>query len=169
VARPTSRWPNDAPQPPGVGKQGSGCARGLAGALDPAKAGGRVSSMVRALAFLAAAWLASPGYAAAPPATTQAEIEHLLVYLEQSGCEFFRNGRWHSAADARRHLERKYGYLVERGVVSRAEDFIAHAGSRSSMSGRPYQVRCGTAAPVPSARWLADELRRHRSGQPGPR
>jgi Family of unknown function (DUF5329) len=125
--------------------------------------------MLRALVLLTAAWLASPGYAAEPPATAQAEIEHLLRYLEQSGCEFFRNGRWHRATDARGHLDRKYRYLVERGLVSSAEDFIARAGSESSVSGRPYQVRCGTAAPVPSARWLTDELRRHRSGPPGPR
>lgn len=125
--------------------------------------------MVRALVLLTAAWLVSPGYAAEPPAAAQAEIQHLMVYLEQSGCEFFRNGRWYSATDARRHLERKYRYLVERGLVSSAEDFIARAGSESSMSGRPYQVRCGTMAPVPSARWLTDELQRYRSRQPGPR
>jgi hypothetical protein len=124
--------------------------------------------MVRAFAVLTAALLASPGYAAEPPATTQAEIQHLLVYLEQSGCEFLRNGRWHRATEARRHLERKYRYLAEKGLVSSAEDFIARAGSESSLSGRPYQVRCGTTAPVPSARWLTDELRRHRGGQPGP-
>jgi hypothetical protein len=124
--------------------------------------------MVRAFAVLAAALLASPGYGAEPPATARAEIEHLLVYLERSGCEFSRNGRWHRAAEARRHLERKYRHLVEKGLVSSAEDFIARAGSESSLSGRPYQVRCGTAAPVPSARWLTDELRRLRRGQPGP-
>lgn len=122
--------------------------------------------MARAVGFLTAALLASAGYAAEPAATAQAEIHHLLVYLERSGCEFFRNGRWHPAADARQHLERKYRYLVEKRLVSSAEDFIARAASESSMSGRPYQVRCGTAAPVPSARWLTDELRRYRSGQP---
>ena len=85
-------------------------------------------SMIRALALLGGALLATAGYAAEPPATAQAEIRHLLGYLEQSGCQFLRNGRWHSAIDARRHLERKYRYLVEQGLVSSAEDFIAWVG-----------------------------------------
>lgn len=119
--------------------------------------------MVRAFVLLTAALLVSPASAAGLSATAQAEIQHLLLRLEQSGCEFHRNGRWYSAADARRHLERKYRYLVEKSLVSSAEDFITRAGSESSMSGRPYQVRCGTTEPVPSARWLTEELRRHRS------
>jgi len=130
---------------------------------------GAPGGRVMVLAVLISALLAGAGYAAEPSATAQAEIRHLLTHLERSGCDFFRNGRWHTATDARGHLERKYRYLVEKGLVSSAEDFIARAGSESSASGRPYQVRCGTSAPVPSAQWLSDALRRHRSGRARPR
>ncbi len=125
--------------------------------------------MTGALAFFIAMLVTIGAHAAPPSSAAQAEIQHLLVHLERSGCEFYRNGRWHGAPDARAHLERKYRYLVDRGLVSSAEDFIARAGSESSMSGKPYQVRCGATAAVPSAQWLAEELRRHRRAQERPR
>lgn len=97
----------------------------------------------------------------APPAA-QAEIDHLLRYLAQSECRFYRNGRWHDGAAARAHLGKKYAYLADKGLVQRAEDFILRAASESSVSHEPYRVRCGTAEPVPSAQWFTEELRRHR-------
>jgi len=103
-----------------------------------------------------------PAMGAGPDARAQAEIAHLLDHLEQSGCEFYRNGEWHSAKDAREHLATKYEYLLKKGWVRTAEDFIARAGSESSVSGKPYQVRCAGARPVPSAEWLRGELRRYR-------
>jgi type III restriction enzyme len=38
------------------------------------------------------------------------------------------------------------------------EDFIAKAGTRSSLSGRPYKVQCPHQAEEPSALWLGNEL-----------
>lgn len=103
--------------------------------------------------------------AAAPSARAQREINHLLDHLERSGCEFYRNGDWYSAKDAHAHIEKKYSYLLEKGLVANAEDFIQRAASQSSMSGKPYMVRCDGAAPMPSARWFLDELLRFRNGQ----
>lgn len=91
----------------------------------------------------------------------RAEIERLLSFVEGSGCEFYRNGTWHKARAARSHLERKYRYLLERGLVRSAEDFIERAASSSSASGEPYRVRCGGRTRA-SAEWLAEELSRHR-------
>lgn len=101
-------------------------------------------------------------FAVDPSAATRAEVEHLLGYLERSGCEFFRNGSWHRAADARAHLERKYRYLLDRGQIAHAEDFIEHGATQSSMSGKRYEVKCGGEAPVVSAEWFTRELQRHR-------
>ncbi len=103
--------------------------------------------------------------AAAPSALVQREIDHLLGHLERSGCEFYRNGDWYSAKDAHAHIEKKYSYLREKGLVGNAEDFIRRAASQSSMSGRPYMVRCDGAASMPSAQWLTDELLQFRNGQ----
>lgn len=97
-------------------------------------------------------------------AASVADVEtgQLLGYLERSGCVLYRNGRWHSASDARAHLEKKYRYLLDKGLVDTTEDFIARAATASSMSGKPYQVKCDGREPVPSAEWLTTELQRLR-------
>ncbi len=104
---------------------------------------------------------------AAPDNTARGEIEYLLAHLEGSGCEFFRNGDWHDASRARRHIERKYDWLVRRDLVSSAEQFIERAAMESSRSGEPYLVRCPDQSAVPSALWLYEELGKHRDGAVG--
>ncbi len=90
------------------------------------------------------------------------EISHLFVYLKSSGCQFNRNGSWFGAQDAADHLNDKYQYLLGKNRISSAEDFIAEAASRSSMSGQPYLVKCGNATPVESANWFLAELENYR-------
>jgi hypothetical protein len=97
---------------------------------------------------------------------TRAEIDALLNRLETSQCDFQRNGTWHSAADARSHLLVKLNYLEERGMVVSTEQFIERAATESSMTGRPYLVRCAKAAPAPSRPWLLFQLQLMR-GAPG--
>lgn len=103
---------------------------------------------------------------AAPPLAARLEIAHLIGYLTASGCSFQRNGSWHDAAEAAKHLQRKYDYLLKRDLVATGEDFIARAASESSLSGKPYQVRCGGNAPVASAAWLKAELVQYRAARP---
>ena len=91
-----------------------------------------------------------------------AEIGKLLSALGASKCEFYRNGSWHDAAEAQAHLTMKYEYLRDKRRISTTEQFIADAGSKSSMSGEPYQVRCPGRPAEPSAKWLGDELVRLR-------
>jgi len=100
---------------------------------------------------------------AAPDTRAQAEIAHLLDYVATPGCQFDRNGSWHAGAEARGHLQQKYDYLVKRKLVTDAESFIARAATESSMSGKPYQVKCGSGKPVASAAWLKEELQRLRA------
>ncbi len=93
---------------------------------------------------------------------TQQEITHLFAYLKSSGCQFNRNGSWYSAQDAADHLNDKYQYLLGKNRISSTEEFIAAAASQSSMSGQPYLVKCGNAAPVESANWFYAELEKYR-------
>ena len=110
--------------------------------------------------------IASPAGAAPPPAAAR-EIEGLIVALGASGCDFERNGSWYPAKKAEAHLRRKYDYLRERGGAGTAEQFIASAGTRSSMSGRAYRVRCPGKPVVDSAAWLQSRLRQMRgAGEP---
>ena len=84
------------------------------------------------------------------------EVAALLDALRTSGCDFNRNGSWYEGDEAAKHLRRKYDYV--RSKVAHTEEFIEQAGSTSSMSGKPYQVRCGEAAPVPSGEWLLAKI-----------
>ena len=97
------------------------------------------------------------------PAASQ-EIEHLIGHLKASGCEFQRNGSWYDSAKAAEHLRGKYDYLLKKGWVVTSDDFITRAATESSMSHKPYQVRCAGQAEQPSATWLQAELTRYRSG-----
>ena len=97
--------------------------------------------------------------AAATRAGTPDEIQHLLDYVGGSGCTFVRNGVESDPAAAREHIRAKYDYA--KSQVSSAEDFIRLAASRSSMTGEPYVVRCGSWQ-FQSADWLTAELRRYR-------
>lgn len=112
------------------------------------------------LAFipLLAAAISTAAAAPAPPAV-RTEIDALLSSLAASGCEFNRNGSWHTAAQAREHLLRKLEYLEGKDAVKRAEDFIELAASTSSSSGKAYQVRCAGQAAVDSKVWMLARLK----------
>lgn len=111
---------------------------------------------ILALAFV----LAAAGAQAAPlPAPARAEVDALLTRLQASGCQFNRNGSWYNGADARTHLLRKLEYLEKKDLVRNAEQFIDLGASTSSSSGKPYMVKCGSAAPVESKAWLGAELK----------
>jgi hypothetical protein len=115
------------------------------------------------LLAMSLAILAMPVWSAEPDAVTRTEVTHLLKYLETSGCQFQRNGSWYPPARAASHLNQKYEYMLKKGLVTNTESFIEGAASESSASGKPYSVKCGNAAAVPSAAWLQDELRKFRT------
>lgn len=112
--------------------------------------------------------LSCAGAAAAPPSpAVRAEIDALLERLKGSGCHFERNRSWYGGEQAEAHLRRKLRYIEGRkeGLAS-TEQFIELAASASSMTGKPYRVRCGGAEPVRSRDWLLQELTRIRGGKP---
>ena len=113
-------------------------------------------------AWVPAAIVAGALLAIAAHASSAHEIQHLLDYVGGSSCTFVRNGVESDAAAARKHLATKYRYARSR--IGSAEDFIQLVASRSSMTGEPYLVRCGSSQSL-SADWLTDELRRYREGQ----
>jgi uncharacterized protein DUF5329 len=100
---------------------------------------------------------------AAPPEIAQTEINYLLGYIENSACEFFRNGSWYDAKKAAGHLRDKYAMLTTGDGIHTAEDFIEQAATKSNLSGRPYQVRCSGATAVATNQWLHDILARYRA------
>ena len=102
---------------------------------------------------------------AALPPYEQTRIEKLIQYIEsQKGMKFIRNGSEYNCEEAGRFLRGKLDSMGDK--VTTAREFIEHIASRSSMSGRAYQVRFADGRIVPSAQFLGDELMRieHRPG-----
>ena len=93
-------------------------------------------------------------------ADTQSEIQHLLQYVEDSGCEFERNGKVYDSVEAQSHIQRKFDYVKK--FVDETEDFIKYAATESSISGNRYYVTCDGST-LTSADWLKSELARYRA------
>ena len=92
------------------------------------------------------------------------EIQHLLSFVENSGCNFHRNGADHDSAAAADHLRLKY----RRGgrYADTAEHFIDRLASESSWTGETYTVTC-EGKTEPSGEWLHRELQAYRVAASG--
>lgn len=99
---------------------------------------------------------------AQPPPVAQEEIEYLLNFVETSDCDFYRNGTWHDPVEAQEHLRKKYQYLSAKNRIETAEEFIEKTATKSSLSGRAYEIRCGECPNLPTAEWLHSALLRYR-------
>jgi hypothetical protein len=86
----------------------------------------------------------------------QARIAALLDTVERSGAAFIREERTYSAAEGRKHLERKLHHAGDR--VTTAEQFIEEIASRSSTTGRPYFVKLPSGEQVETGPWLRQRL-----------
>jgi hypothetical protein len=90
-----------------------------------------------------------------------------MAYIAGSECRFIRNGKEYDPEAARKHIHKKYEYARSR--IKTTEDFIQGVASKSSISGKPYKVRCNDQI-MPCADWLGAELQRFRqkaqTGQP---
>jgi hypothetical protein len=127
--------------------------------------------MIRRVAFvlgLLVTFASAPISQAAMAAVAQAEVHHLLAFVEGSGCRFFRNDVWYDPPSAADHLRQKYEWLATRDRIATAEDFIDKAATKSSLTGRAYQVQCSSAAPLATASWLRTELARYRTAPRAP-
>jgi hypothetical protein len=121
--------------------------------------------LFRILAVVALSFFSVTSYSAEPSLSTRAEVNALLEHLGASECRFYRNDAWHTGAAARDHLKKKYDYLAKKGLIAMPEDFIAHAATKSSVSGEPYMVQCPGHDPELSAAWLTQQLERLRKAQ----
>jgi hypothetical protein len=94
-----------------------------------------------------------------PSAGERARIERLLDALAaRKDLRFVRNGKEYTAAQAADFLRGKLQWQIEK--VATAQDFIAQVGTRSTSSGHVYLVRLADGRELPSAQFLAQELRR---------
>lgn len=90
---------------------------------------------------------------------TDVEVQHLLAFVESSGCTFHRNGSDHDSANAADHLRLKYSRGAK--YVNNTEQFIDRLASESSWTGRDYSVTCNGVT-QPSGEWLHHALKEYR-------
>ena len=96
---------------------------------------------------------------AAPPPMEQARIDRLIHHVElQNGLVFIRNGREYSCEQAAKFLRGKMESMGKE--VSTAREFIERIATRSSTSGKPYQIRLANGTLLPAGQYLIDELKR---------
>ncbi len=122
----------------------------------------RLQRMLNFMAAGAIAAVLAMHASAQPTRPATEEIQTLLAAMEQSGCDFYRNGSWHTAVEARAHLARKLAEVERRHPPRSADEFIDAVATRSSISSEPYWVRCPGVAPIPSATWFRQTLERSR-------
>lgn len=126
------------------------------------------SLRILALAASLLALSAGAALAKAPTASdeTKSAIEFLLSYVAASDMSFIRNGTTYTAKEAVAHLRTKYNYF--KAEIETPEDFIRLAGSKSELSGKPYQVKTRDGKVQNSADWLTALLNEYRSARPTP-
>ena len=96
-------------------------------------------------------------------ASVQTEIQHLLNFIAVSECHYERNGTMHDASAAVNHIKKKYDYFSDE--IKTSEDFIQYAATKSSFSGKYYQIHCEGNDVIRSQDWLLRELSRFRAAK----
>ena len=116
----------------------------------------------RNLMLAGAAALCSVGAAsavAAPVAQEQSRIDRLISFVErQKGMTFVRNGTEYNCEEAGRFLRGKLEAMGSE--ITTARQFIERIASKSSMSGKPYEVKFADGRVMLAENFLGEELKR---------
>lgn len=98
-------------------------------------------------------------------------IEKLLNEVGKSELTFVRNGKDHSGAAAKKHLEYKYNYVKngfwfwQKGEAVNVKDFIEKIASGSSTTGKDYFIKDKKGKLIPTRTWLRNKLKIIQSNQ----
>ena len=112
--------------------------------------------MQKSMITLALLWCSTHVFADVPK-TQMAEVQHLIKFVKNSECTINRNGSNHKGPKAAGHILKKYNHFRDD-----IEDFIRLSATKSTMSGKYYQVACPGKAQMKTQDWLLAELKRYR-------
>lgn len=93
------------------------------------------------------------------------EIERLLQTIATSGVVFIRNGNQATGSEAATHLRNKWRNATPR--ITTVQGFIERIASRSSLTGKPNQVKLADDSVVEARIWLRQRLQ-DLGAQPAP-
>ena len=107
-------------------------------------------------------WLLAAGCGTAWAQLSEAERARIHRLIDAVGqrkdIRFVRNGKEYTPTQTADFLRGKLQWNLQK--VHTMKDFIAEVGTRSTTSGAAYQVRLADGRTLPSAEFLAQELRR---------
>jgi hypothetical protein len=113
-------------------------------------------------------WLIVLIFLAAAPALAdwnveKARIDYLIHEVEQVQGSFIRNGREYLPAEAAAHLQMKLEQAMGSWFAPdkdqwTAELFIEKIASKSSISGKPYQIKFNDGLIIEAGDWLRERL-----------
>ncbi len=90
----------------------------------------------------------------------ESTINYLLAYVKDADVVFIRNNQEHTPDKAAAHMRRKYEHFKDQ--IKTPEDFILLAGTKSLMTGKPYQVRMKDGKMMLTQKWLKEALEKYR-------
>lgn len=117
-------------------------------------------SNVKAICAASLIGIAFVAVAQAMPKEGSEEVNKLISSVSSSECQFERNGIWYNGRDAASHLKTKFNATEKR--LQTAEQFIQFVASSSSITKKPYKIRCGEKASDARV-WLSQKLKELRS------
>ena len=87
-------------------------------------------------------------------------IAYLLQHVARSNVIFIRNGVMHRPDKAVAHMRRKYKYFKD--DIHTPEDFIRLCATKSTQTGRPYQVKLPDGRLLRCDQWMLSALSQYR-------
>ena len=118
---------------------------------------------IRICAALLLVCVLAPRAAAAEPKSEEEKIKSLIAAIENlKDATFIRNGSSHTAAEAADHLRRNWGNGKDK--IKTARDFIKHAASKSSFTGRAYKIKFKDGKEVTTETFLTEKLEEMEKG-----
>ncbi len=120
---------------------------------------------MKIITFLALLLYLIPVTAHARDVKQDARIENLISTVEAfKGAVFIRNGTEYDTKAAGAHLRMKLGKAGDK--VKTAEDFINGIASKSSISGKPYQIRKPDGTVVDTRPYFYTRLKEYDKAHP---
>jgi len=108
--------------------------------------------------FLSSEALAKEDFVFAQADGEKKKIEFLLNEIEHlKGAKFWRNGSSYPPKEAADHLRMKWGKAG--GAVKTVKDFIEKIASKSSMSGKAYEIEFDNGTKVKTIDFLNKKLK----------
>ncbi len=82
-------------------------------------------------------------------------IDALISAVNDSNCQFIRNGKIYTPMESVAHIRKKYNYFKD--DIDSIDTFIEFSATKSMMSGKPYKIKCEGSGTELSSSWMSNK------------